>query len=138
MFGVETFSENILSLLNRRVKSESIRKAIVSAKSYGIRTIVGMMIGCPGQTLELMQRDIETLKRLEPDVVKFSIFNVLPGTAMHRLALNHNILSENIAWGDTTRFTGPPLGLPTMSEFFSRRGLQTLQKELEGQFAQRN
>jgi len=135
LFGVETFAEEILTSLDRMVPIGSVRAAITAAKSFGIRTIASMMIGCPGQTLELLRSDFELLGGIGPDAVRISVFNILPGTRIYELAVSRKWLPQNVPWGDTSLFPGHPLGLPTVNEFLTRTQLQQNKQILEQQLA---
>ncbi len=65
-FGVQTFDDKILDLIGRRHNSKQVLKAIEAAKKAGFENLsVDLIYGLPEQTLETLEKDLETIKALD-------------------------------------------------------------------------
>lgn len=83
-FGIESGSQQVLDLMDKRITLEKIRTAVTNARKAGIRTITGFfMLGTPWDTLESMQETITFSKSLPLDYAQFAIATPYPGTEMH-------------------------------------------------------
>jgi oxygen-independent coproporphyrinogen-3 oxidase len=69
--GCQTFDPEILTLCNRANSPEQIRQVVAHAHDEGIIVNIDMMAGLPGQTLESLRRDLETLEMIRPDAVEY-------------------------------------------------------------------
>lgn len=59
--GVQTFNDNLLSLLHRRHSANQAKTAIETLRAAGIANIsIDLIYGLPGQTLEQWQEDLDT------------------------------------------------------------------------------
>lgn len=81
-FGVESGSQEILNLVKKGIKIETIKKTIKMAKKVGFETLAFFMLGIPGETEETMKQTIRFAKELDPYIVKPSIFKPMPGTPL--------------------------------------------------------
>lgn len=80
--GVETGSERIMKLINKKLDYNIVRKAIRMAHSYGIRIYGFFMLGFPSETKEDMEKTIEFAKSTDFDMVTFSIVTPYPATKL--------------------------------------------------------
>lgn len=83
-FGIESGSQQVLDLMDKRITLDKIRTAVANARKAGIPTITGFfMLGTPWDTLESMRETIEFSKSLPLDYAQFAIATPYPGTEMH-------------------------------------------------------
>lgn len=81
--GVQSFSETILSLLNRKQVTKDIYQAFYRARSAGYENIAADLIfGLPNQTMKMLRTDIDRLIALEPDHISFYQLTVEEGTRL--------------------------------------------------------
>lgn len=87
-FGIESGSQRVLDMMNKKLTVEGNIKAIKLMKDVGLSTKVLLMYGFPGET----ERDIELTKRFireaKPDRFTLSQFTPLPGSDLYNRANN--------------------------------------------------
>jgi anaerobic magnesium-protoporphyrin IX monomethyl ester cyclase len=96
--GVETGSQRLLDVLNKRCNIEDIEKAFQIAKKVGVWTVGYFMFGFPGETPQDSYRTVEFAKQLDPDWALFSVATPLPGTKFYEM------VKDNIITTDWSRF----------------------------------
>ena len=98
-FGVESGSEPIRrQILQRRMKNESIVRAIKTAHQYGLHTSVFLMIGLPAETHEDVMATIRLMAQAKPGRYRWSFFFPFPGTKAYEISAEGNYIdSEKMA-----------------------------------------
>ncbi|MCK4258346.1 MAG: radical SAM protein [Halanaerobiales bacterium] len=66
--GIESGSENVLNLMNKKITPEQIRAAISGLASAGIKTTTYWVVGHPGETEEDFQKTLDLLSELKDDI----------------------------------------------------------------------
>ena len=61
-FGVESYNENILGLMNKKIKFENIKETITNFIDAGIGVHLFFMIGFPGETIENAENSLHFMK----------------------------------------------------------------------------
>lgn len=79
-FGVESADQGVLDLLNKRIAIEQSREALLNAHKAGLQIRVLMMIGCPGETRETVDLNIEFLESVPFSTLSLKVFVPLPGS----------------------------------------------------------
>jgi anaerobic magnesium-protoporphyrin IX monomethyl ester cyclase len=82
-FGVESGSEKILGVMNKKIKKDQVREAFKTAQKAGLMTIASAVLGFPGETEETAWETINFINSLNPDDVGFYIATPYPGTPMY-------------------------------------------------------
>ncbi|HOK38724.1 MAG TPA: radical SAM protein [Bacteroidales bacterium] len=96
MFGIESFNEQVLRNINKKTKPEDIFYAIRETKKAGIEARAAIMLGNPGDTVEILNENIKLLKKLNPDMIQVTITTAIPGSQMFKEAHNKGkILTYN-------------------------------------------
>ena len=92
-FGVESGSERIRrQILQRRMKNESIVRAIQTAHQYGLHTSVFLMIGLPAETHDDVMETIRLMAQAKPGRYRWSFFFPFPGTKAYELSAEGNYI----------------------------------------------
>ena len=92
-FGVESGSERVRrQILQRRMKNDSIAKAIATAHQYGLHTSVFLMIGLPAETHADVMATIQLMARAKPGRYRWSFFFPFPGTKAYELSAQGNYI----------------------------------------------
>lgn len=93
-FGVESGSERIRrQILQRRMKNDSIVKALATAHQYGLHTSVFLMIGLPAETHDDVMQTIQLMARARPGRYRWTFFFPFPGTKAYDLAAEGNFIN---------------------------------------------
>jgi anaerobic magnesium-protoporphyrin IX monomethyl ester cyclase len=91
LFGVESGSQKILSLMKKGTTVEQNEKAIKLAKEAGLFVAISVIIGYPGETSETLEQTFNFIKKVKPDDVYVCIATPYPGTELRSLI-------ENMGW----------------------------------------
>jgi len=92
-FGVESGSERVRrQILQRRMKNDSIVKAITTAHQYGLHTSVFLMIGLPAETHDDVMATIHLMAKAKPGRYRWSFFFPFPGTKAYELSAQGNYI----------------------------------------------
>ncbi len=94
--GVETGSQRILDLIQKKITPDEILETTRLARRYGIRVRFYMMLGNRGETVESFEETLAFLARADPDEWVFSCLSIYPGTAdFHDAVRAHKITPES-------------------------------------------
>lgn len=77
--GIESGSARTLDRLRKKTTVEQIMAGVKLAKKY-VRVSGFFMIGCPGETMQDIEKTFELAKSLRLDRCSWSIYNPLPGS----------------------------------------------------------
>lgn len=99
MYGVENIDETVLKNIKKRVSKEMVVKAVKWTKEAGIECRLAFMVGNPGDTPEIIEKNIKFVNRLNPHTLIVNITTPFPGTEMFESAKRNGlILTYN--WDD--------------------------------------
>lgn len=66
--GIESGSQNVLNLMNKKITPQQIKQALQSLAQAGIKTTTYWVIGHPGETEEDFQETLEILKECKDNI----------------------------------------------------------------------
>lgn len=78
--GIESGSDRMLKVVDKRVTVERIRQTAEICRSIGMRMSAFMMINIPGETEEDIEASLKLVKEAKFNVTQWSIYNPYPGT----------------------------------------------------------
>lgn len=123
-FGIESGSQKVLDILNKKQTIESIRETFSLCRKFNIRTMANFIIGNPEETSQDIELTSELAKEIKADYTDFFILTPYPGTKIYEMALSNGWLRQ----GDS--FYGRESNKPVMSINFSPEQLVELRKRL--------
>jgi len=101
MYGVENIDENALNNINKKINLRQVVSATYFTKKAGIECRLAFMVGNPGDSKEIIRKNIKFIKELNPDLLIINITTPFPGTEMFKWASEKGlILTYN--WDDYT------------------------------------
>jgi len=103
-FGVESGSQRILDVLNKRITVEQSRKAIKLCKEVGILVNATFMIGNPTETVEDIKLTQKFIMENDIDCPGLCITTPYPGTELWKWCEKRGLIPEKINWEDLTCF----------------------------------
>ena len=104
--GIESGSDRILNLINKRTTVGINKRACNYVKEAGLFLHTSFIIGFPGETESEMRETLDFMKKC--DAIGVGIFRPLPGSPFYRRFVDNKILSkENIDWSDLGNFSIP-------------------------------
>lgn len=88
-FGVDHTDDRMLSFLNKSYRYEDVKRTVKICQEEGIKVMVDLLLGAPGETFDSIKKVIEDMKTLEPFRVGISYgIRVYPGTDFHEYLKN--------------------------------------------------
>jgi anaerobic magnesium-protoporphyrin IX monomethyl ester cyclase len=95
--GVESGSQKLLDLINKRENIEQIELGISLLYQFGIRVKVFLIIGLPGESEDTINETYEFLKRNRKKVYDydFTVFTPYPGSRITNNVENYDIFIES-------------------------------------------
>ncbi len=84
-YGVETFCDGTLKLVNRCHDSAASKWAIRQTHAHDIPQCVHLILGLPGETTADMLHTVDELADLPVEVVKFHQLQVIKGTPLEKM-----------------------------------------------------
>jgi len=98
-FGFESGSQRMLDIMHKRTTVEDNVRAATLTRKVGLRFSAFVMVGYPGERKVDVEKTVDFLKTVRPNVISFSVFYPLPGTEVYRrLVLQEQRLPE---WNET-------------------------------------
>jgi radical SAM superfamily enzyme YgiQ (UPF0313 family) len=126
-FGIESGSQEILTLINKRVTLEQIRRAVLLSKEAGLRPKGFFIIGHPGETKETIKQTVDFALELPLSDISVSLMTPFPGTELYKRASEFGDFNPDWENMNLLNVVFIPHGL-------TREDLLTAQKELIRRF----
>lgn len=93
--GVESGSEKMLKLLNRKMKISKIIETFDMLHKHNIRTLSPFMIGLPYETREDIFKSIELARRIKSTIAVVNIFQPMPGQKLREICIKEGFMKGN-------------------------------------------
>lgn len=94
--GFESGCQKILDRMNKRFKTETIRRTSTMLSNYGIRQMGFLLFGGPGETKKSVEESIHFVDSLPLDAVKITIgVRIYPHTSLSRIAVQEGKISSD-------------------------------------------
>ncbi len=100
-FGVDSASAEMLETYGRRHRADDIRRAVELCRRNGLRVMLDLMLGGPGETEETVRETVQFTKRIGPNCVGAALgVRLYPGTALARDIVGKGSLraNPNVEW----------------------------------------
>ncbi len=99
-FGLETASERLMVILNKRETVQANIEAVKMAKQHGFEVSGTFIFGLPTETREERWQDYKLAKKLNLDYVRFNNATPYPGTKLYEIAKAEGRLFIEKDWGN--------------------------------------
>lgn len=93
-FGVESGSQKLLDVINKKINVKQIINAFDLCHKFGIRTFANMLLNLPREDEEDLALSHQLLERIRPTYVSVGLTQPYPGTAIYK-ALRKTIAKED-------------------------------------------
>lgn len=97
-FGIETGSERLMKIINKRELVEDNIRAIKMCEDAGILADASLIFGLPTETRKERYDTLKLMCRLPLDGARFNIAVPYPGTPLYRMAKDENRLHVHKDW----------------------------------------
>lgn len=82
--GVQTFDDSIRKMLNILDSAEEAVKTIRTVRKMGLYACIDLMYNLPGETMDVLKRDVYKAMELDVEGVDFYALDVIPGTPLEK------------------------------------------------------
>jgi oxygen-independent coproporphyrinogen-3 oxidase len=93
--GCQTFDNEVLKLCNRKNPAMQVEKIVKDVQNAGIAINMDMMTGLPGQTLDGVKKDLETLERIRPNAIEYIRHEIVNPLIIQLYKENPKLIVEN-------------------------------------------
>lgn len=106
MLGIESGSQHILDIMNKKITIPQIERCVHLLKDNGIMASGFFMIGVPDETEEDVRKTMEFMERLPLHFRSLSVFTPLPGIDLFDRCVELGLIDKNTDW-DKLDFQSP-------------------------------
>jgi radical SAM superfamily enzyme YgiQ (UPF0313 family) len=92
--GIETGSERVLRLINKKIIFDQCRKAAKLFRKVGIHWTGYFMMGLPSEIKEEVYQTLKFMKELKPDYASLSVYEPFPGTDLFKIGLEKGLVQD--------------------------------------------
>lgn len=82
-YGIESGSQRVLDLMNKKVTLEDMERAVAATKEAGLEVTAHVIVGYPAETPEDIQKTSDLLKRLDVDYIQVYCCVPFPGSRLY-------------------------------------------------------
>jgi len=94
-WGVESGSQRILDdVIHKDIKIENVYRAFDLAKKAGLKSLMFIMVGFPGETPSDVKLSADLIKKIKPDDVGIHILTPYPGSELRKYFESNNLLDN--------------------------------------------
>jgi radical SAM superfamily enzyme YgiQ (UPF0313 family) len=97
-FGVESVSQQVLDIVNKRQKVEEARRSILLCRELGIKVKMCLILGLPGEPDDILDRTLRFISEVRPDYVNVSGFCPVPGSTIFANRAEFGIRNIDSDW----------------------------------------
>lgn len=83
-YGIESASQEVLDINNKKIKIEQAKQAISNAKKACLKVRLFFIVGLPGETRGTCKMNIDFIEEVRPDGVDISTFVPFPGCDIYK------------------------------------------------------
>lgn len=94
-WGVESGSQKILDLIKKDILIEDIYRVFGLAKQAGIKSLMFIMVGFPGEAPKDIKLSSDLIRKIKPDRINVHIVSPYPGAEMHKYFVEHNLFETD-------------------------------------------
>ncbi|HNT37235.1 MAG TPA: TIGR01212 family radical SAM protein, partial [bacterium] len=91
-YGLQTIHDRTLALIQRGHDFKTFLNTLERTRNRGIRICVHVILGLPGETLEMMMETIDAVAQMGVQGIKFHVLHVLCETPLEQMYQEGNLL----------------------------------------------
>lgn len=128
--GVDGLSDKSLLAWNKPFNLGDVKKAIDILKKYNVNFNLYLMFNAPGQTMEDVKKEIETLEKLNPPIVEITMNpTVYPITKLYKQAIADHVIKENELLIPAKTYYSPLINQGELNLYFKNKIAQYQEKK---------
>lgn len=96
--GIETVNSSTSDIIGKRIYLNEIKEKIAILKRNNIQFHASFILGNPGDTEEDLEKTIEFVKEIEPNIVTFNLIKIYPGLDLYENPKKYNMIMPDKYW----------------------------------------
>jgi anaerobic magnesium-protoporphyrin IX monomethyl ester cyclase len=100
--GLESANEQVLNNMDKSAHKDDFRRTMPWFKQHGIRTMVSVQIGFPGETYESFMESVDFVEEIAPDFSRIQIWFCDPTTPVWRRRNEFKLEGKGYGWSHYT------------------------------------
>lgn len=105
--GVESGSQKILDIANKRIKISDAKDAVALLKNAGIKQYASFIVGLPGETIDTMNQTKNFIMESRPTGFQVNSFVPYPRSKLYDLAISQGKIDQNMRFEKLLLFNSP-------------------------------
>lgn len=115
--GIETGDEKFRArIADRNLSNQRLKSICEECRRLGIQVTLTSQVGLPLENPDLAWATVALNEALDPDAIEPSIYQPIPGTALHQLCTEHGFIKPTAEAPALWTSRNTPLKLPSISE----------------------
>jgi radical SAM superfamily enzyme YgiQ (UPF0313 family) len=94
-WGVESGSQKVLDIMKKDITVPNIIRTFALAKEAGIKSLMFILVGLPGETPADIKLTVDLVKKVKPDCTRIHMVIPYPGSELRKYLEEHNLLEES-------------------------------------------
>jgi anaerobic magnesium-protoporphyrin IX monomethyl ester cyclase len=94
-FGIESGSDKVLGIMNKRITTAQAKKAVYAAKTAGLQVGAFFIVGYPGESNETVLESVRFASGLPLDYLSFTLPYPIPGTPLYERVKDKGVAIED-------------------------------------------
>lgn len=95
-YGIESANRHVRHGLDKRINLQDVKAAFAATRRYGILPRAYFIYGCPGDSHETMQENLDLIREIKPLGAIFYILAIFPGTQLYEAYLARTGATDDI------------------------------------------
>ncbi|MBU2101820.1 MAG: radical SAM protein [Candidatus Omnitrophota bacterium] len=91
IIGLESGSQKMLNFLQKGTTVEQNIASVAICKKYKVRTVANIMLGAPTETKEDVDKTVNMVRAIKPDIVSVSYYTPMPGSDLYEYCVAHGL-----------------------------------------------
>lgn len=100
--GLESANETVLNNMDKSAHKDDFRRTMPWFRKYGIRTMISVQIGFPGETYESFMESVDFVEEVAPDFSRIQIWFCDPTTPVWRRRNEFKLEGKGYGWSHYT------------------------------------
>lgn len=126
--GIETINNNASQIIGKDLQKEEILEKIKILKENSMQFHASFILGNPNDTEKDLEKTIDFVKMIEPNIVTFNLIKIYPGLELYKNPENYGMIIPDKYWFEKDEWTkkvvmGTKQLPPEKLEYWSRRML---------------
>jgi radical SAM superfamily enzyme YgiQ (UPF0313 family) len=95
-YGIESANRDVRRFLNKQIRLRDVRAAFAATRRCGILPRAYFIYGCPGDSWQTMQENIDLMAAIKPLGAIFYILDIYPGTRLYQDYLKRSGTNDDL------------------------------------------